>query len=181
MKRLRFRALLSVAILLALGIAMHSPARAAGAFDDLKNGLIQSFGDAAKRNLDSALGNAASAPPASTSTAQPPASVAAGASNKSQPATAPIAGSAIVGTPLDMSEPNCLVFKTGNDGGTRIQNRECVHDPVILRRSDKVEGCAWSAMKRGVSASTTSAVAICQYPPSANSCQCAGNTLWKPS
>lgn len=130
----------AVAMLMAIGFALHPTARAAGAFDDLKNSLIQSFGDAAKRNLDAALGNptanASEAPassPSNGSAAHPtPSSVDGGSSasataSKTSLGQATPSAAATSGTPLDMSDPNCLARKKGSDGGTRSQNRDCMH------------------------------------------------------
>lgn len=70
--RLRFHAGTLVA-LLALGCALYSMQVRAGTFDDLKQGLSQSLGEAAKRSLDAALGNPPSgnAAPASTAPTAP--------------------------------------------------------------------------------------------------------------
>lgn len=69
----------TAAALLVFGCALCAAPGHAGTFDDLKQGLTQSLSDAAKRNLDAALGNT----PAGGST-QVPASNAAGTPAQSQ-------------------------------------------------------------------------------------------------
>jgi hypothetical protein len=176
--RFLFRAGISV---LALGCALPSPHAYAGTFDDLKQSLEQSLNQAAKRNVDAALGNDnPSAATTSHGAPQPggyPGVAAASQNTNGSPGAVALP---VAATPVDPADPACLVFVTGNDGGSRIKNRQCRNDPYVLRHSDKVDGCSWTAMKHGLTVSAHTVVAICEgRPDNHHSCECTGRTLWK--
>jgi hypothetical protein len=147
----------------------------AGPFDDLTQTLKQGLADAAHKSLDSAIGS-------QTSTAAAPSQGApelAGANQKSSGSPGAVPAS-VAGTPVDPADPTCLILKTESDGLLHIKNQQCIQDPYFLVPSNKVAGCAWHAMKRGVWVSPHSV--ICAGRPDKNhSCECTGKTLWKGS
>ncbi|HEX3635444.1 MAG TPA: hypothetical protein VHV99_08145 [Paraburkholderia sp.] len=59
------------AALVTLGCALHSSYGYAGAFDDLKQSLAKSLNDAAKKNVDAALGNTPPGSPAQVQSSGP--------------------------------------------------------------------------------------------------------------
>jgi hypothetical protein len=158
-----------VACVLCLGTAQ------AGPFDDLTQTLKQGLADAAHKSLDSAIGSTTPSAAATSQGAPDPA----GANQKSSGSPGAVPAS-VAGTPVDPTDPTCLVIRKESDGLTHIKNLQCVRDPYFLVPSNTVAGCAWHAMKKGVWVSPHSV--ICEGRPDKNhSCECTGKTLWKGS